>query len=256
MALFLKYGTIGFIFIFFMSSSAMAQLQVMISGGFNGPYQQLLPQFEQATGLKVSTLSGASQGIGPSTIKAQLQKGTRADVVIMSREGLTELIEQNRILAGSDVDLAIAPLGAGVATSSPIPDISTVDALKKTLLELKTVAVPGSTSGIYLTQELFPRLGLTPFITVTVTERGSQSAALVASGKVKIAIQPSSELVNVPGVHLLGSLPDQAQLLQTFSAAIVKGSEYTESAKQLIQLLHSEKAHESIQKNGMLTLPK
>jgi len=256
MDLFFKYGIVGFIFILFMNSSAMAQLNVMISGGFNGPYQILLPEFEKSTGVKVTTLSGASQGTGPLTIKAQLQKGTRADVVIMSREGLTELIEQHRILAGSDVDLAIAPLGAGVATGAPIPDISTVDALKKTLLELKTLAVPGSTSGIYLTQELFPRLGLTPFITVTVTERGSQSAGLVASGKVKIAIQPSSELVNVPGVHLVGSLPDQAQLLQTFSAAIVQGSEHTESAKQLIQLLRSEKAREPIQKNGMLTLPK
>ncbi len=238
-----------------MGSSAMAQLQVMISGGFNGPYQLLLPQFEQATGLKVSTLSGASQGSGSLTIKAQLQKGARVDVVIMSREGLTELMEQHRILEGSDVDLAIAPLGAGVATGSLVPDISSVDALKKTLLELKTVAVPGSTSGIYLTQELFPRLGLTPFITVTVTERGSQSAGLVASGKVKIAIQPSSELVNVPGVHLIGALPDQAQLLQTFSAAIVKGSEHTESAKQLIQLLNSEKARGPIKNNGMMLLP-
>jgi molybdate transport system substrate-binding protein len=148
MAIIFKYGIVGFIFTLFMSSSAMAQLNVMISGGFNGPYQLLLPQFEQATGVKVTTLSGASQGTGPLTIKAQLQKGTRADVVIMSREGLTELMEQNRILTGSDVDLAIAPLGAGVATGSPIPDISTVDTLKKTLLELKTVAVPGSTSGM------------------------------------------------------------------------------------------------------------
>jgi len=64
-----------------LSTSAMAQLTVMISGGFSGPYQKMLPQFEKASGVTVTTLSGASQGSGPKTIKAQLDKGASVDVV-------------------------------------------------------------------------------------------------------------------------------------------------------------------------------
>ena len=83
---------------------AHAQLNVMISGGFSGAYNKLLPEFERANGLQVTTGSGASQGSGPQTIAAQLARGVPADVVILSREGLTELLEQSRIAAGTDVD--------------------------------------------------------------------------------------------------------------------------------------------------------
>src|SRR2546421_6013339 len=88
-----------------------AQLKVIISGGFSGPYEQLLPEFERATGIKVTTGSGASQGTGPQTIAAQLARGVPFDVVIMSREGLTELIAAHRVAPGTDVDLARTPLG-------------------------------------------------------------------------------------------------------------------------------------------------
>jgi len=88
-----------------------AQLNVLISGGFAGAYAQLLPQFERTSGIKVTTGSGASQGTGPQTIAAQLARGVPADVVILSREGLGELIAAKRIVAGTDVDLARVPLG-------------------------------------------------------------------------------------------------------------------------------------------------
>src|SRR3954469_12649763 len=83
--------------------AASAQLKVMISGGFSGPYEALLPEFERATGIKVTTGSGSSQGSGPQTIGAQLAKGAQADVVILSREGLDDLIKAKRIAAGTDV---------------------------------------------------------------------------------------------------------------------------------------------------------
>src|SRR2546425_10864568 len=86
--------------------AASAQLKVLISGGFSGPYEQLLPEFERMTGIQVTTGSGSSQGTGPQTIAAQLARGVPTDVVILSREGLTELIAANRIAAGTDADLA------------------------------------------------------------------------------------------------------------------------------------------------------
>src|SRR5262249_59799212 len=94
------------------------------------------------------------------TIGAQLARGVPADVVILSREGLNDLIAANRIAAGTDVDLARVPLGVAVRAGAPKPDVSTVEGFKRALLNTKTVAVPASTTGIWLTTNLFPRLGL------------------------------------------------------------------------------------------------
>ena len=89
---------------------AGAELNVLMSGGFGGAYEKLLPEFERTSGVKVTTRSGASQGSGPQTIAAQLARGVPADVVILSREGLTELIAANKITGGTDVNLAKVPL--------------------------------------------------------------------------------------------------------------------------------------------------
>ena len=89
------------------------QLNVLISGGFAGAYEQLLPEFQRMSGIKVASGSGASQGLGPQTIAAQLARGVAADVVILSREGLNELIAAQMIAAGTDVDLARTPRRGG-----------------------------------------------------------------------------------------------------------------------------------------------
>lgn len=233
------------------SGPSMAQVKVIISGGFSSAYRQVLPEFEKATGISVTTGSGASQGKGPQTIAAQLERGVPFDVVIMSREGLSELIAAGRIVAGSDVDLATAALGAAVRAGAPKPDVTTVEGFKRALLGAKVVAVPQSTSGIYLLKEVFPRLGIAERINVKVTERGSQSAAMVASGEADIAVQPISELMHVQGIDYAGRLAEELQLIQVFSAAIVQGSKETAAAKRLIQFLASGRAAPAIEKNGM-----
>src|SRR5689334_25361676 len=108
------------------NDAARAELDVMISGGFSLAYRQLLPAFERTTGIAVATASAASQGTGPNTMKAQLERGARADVVILSREGLSELIAAGRIASGTDVDLARVPLGAAVRPGQPKPDVATL----------------------------------------------------------------------------------------------------------------------------------
>jgi molybdate transport system substrate-binding protein len=239
------------IFAILFSTSSMAQLQVIISGGFSGPYQQMLPQFEKNTGISVKTLSGASQGTGPQTIKAQLEAGASVDVVILSREGLAELVALGRIMPGTDTDLAIAPLGAAVPLGSARPDISNVAAFTQAIVKANSIVVPGSTSGIYLTTELFPMLGIAKQISVKITERGSQATSLLAAREAAMAIQPSSELVNIAGIDFIGRLPNEIQLLQIFAIAITKESIQVEAAKKLIQFLTSPAAAVPIQNSGM-----
>ena len=226
-------------------------MKVIISGGFEKAYRQALPEFEETTGISVETGSGASQGKGPKTIAAQLERGVRADVVILSREGLAELSAAGRIVTGSDVDLGLAALGAAVRVGAREPDVGTVEGLKRALLAAKSVAVPQSTSGIYLLEVVFPKLGIADRISVQVTERGTGSVALVAEGKADIALQPVSELVGAPGIDYVGKLPQELQLIQTFAGAIVKGSDRPEAAKKLLRFLASERAAAAVNASGM-----
>jgi molybdate transport system substrate-binding protein len=236
--------------------AASAQLKVIISGGFSGPYEKLVPQFERTTGIKVETGSGSSQGSGPQTIGAQLARGVLADVVIMSREGLTELVAAQRVVAGTDLDLARTPLGVAVRPGAPKPDVSTVEAFKQLMLKARAVGVPSSTSGIFLIKEVFPRLGIADRVNVKATPRGTGAAAMVASGEADIAVLPVSEIVHAPGVEYAGALAEEIQLNQVFAAAIVAGSKEIEAAKRLIAFLASERASAAIRSGGMEPLGK
>ena len=226
-------------------------VNVLISGGFSSAYEQLLPEFERTSGIKVITGSGASQGTGPQTIAAQLARGVSADVVILSREGLGELIAANRIIAGTDVDLARVPLGVAVRAGTPKPDVSTVEAIKQILLRAKTVAVPGSTSGIWLRTDLFPRLGIVEKINVKAAPRGARATEMVAEGGADLAVMPVSEILHAAGVDFAGGLPPEIQFIQMFSAAVVAGSREIDGAKRLIEFLASARASEAIRKSGM-----
>ena len=159
-------------------AAASAQLNVLISGGFSGAYEQLLPEFERTSGIKVTTGSGASQGTGPQTIAAQLARGVPANVVILSREGLTELIAARRIVAGTDVDLARVPLGVAVRAGTPKPDVSTVEAFKQVVLKAKTVAIPARKN----TSKVSPRASRAEGCSRTTTSYTAPTGPAVSTG--------------------------------------------------------------------------
>jgi molybdate transport system substrate-binding protein len=229
-------------------TASFAQVKVITSGGFSAAFQELLPEFEKATSITVTTIRGQSQGTGPDVIGAQLRRGVPADVVIMSREGLDVLIADGRIVPGTDVDLAQSPLGMSVRAGAPKPDISTVEGFKQTLLRAKSVTFPGSTTGIYLVNKLFPQLGIADDMAGKITNTG---VAAVAKGNAEIAVQTRSELLHVPGVDFVGTIPAQIQYISVFSAAVVKVSKEPKASKQLIAYLSSENARTAIKNSGM-----
>jgi molybdate transport system substrate-binding protein len=235
-----------------------SRVSVLMSGGFAGACAALLPEFERTSGIAVTTGSGASQGSGPHTIAAQLGRGVHADVVIMSREGLAELIAADRIVDGTDLDLARVPLGVAVRAGAVKPDVGTVDAFKRMLLNAQMVAVPGSTSGIWLRDDLFPRLGIVDKINITMTPRGSDASDMVAAGGADLAVMPVSEILAAPGVDHAGAIPPEIQLVQVFCAAVVAGSTAMEASRRLIEFIASPRASETIRRSGMepLTAPR
>ena len=229
----------------------MEKLTVMTSGGFSLAYHQVLPEFERSTGTTVTTLSGASQGTGPKTIKSQLEQGADVDVVILSREGLKELIAAGRIAPGSEAELATVLLGAAVRAGAPKPDIGSVDAFKRTVLNARQVAMGASTSGIFMKDEVFPKLGIADKVALKMVPRGTDSTGMLAAGDADFVIGPVSELVGQPGIELVGPLPDDVQLAQTFMAAMVKTAQNPEQGKKLIEFLASDRTTAAIKNSGM-----
>ncbi len=223
-------------------------LKVMTSGGFAAPLAQLLPEFEKESGIAVEVTRGGSQGPGPDTIPAQLRRGVPADMVILSREGLNDLIADGRIAARTDINLAQTPLGLSVHAGAAKPDIATLDALRQSLLAAKSITFPASTSGTYLTQSLFPHLGIAQQMAAKSSNAG---VAAVARGDVELTIQPQSELLHVSGTDFVGPLPAQAQFISVFSAARVAGSNNSAAALQLIEFLASAKAGAALKESGM-----
>jgi molybdate transport system substrate-binding protein len=251
MAITIKMAAAAITVLLVLPQGAVAQMKVLISGGFSGAYEKLLSEFEQGSGIKVTTGSGASQGDGPQTIGAQLARGEKADVVILSREGLDGLIAANRVAAGTDVDLAQVGIGVAVRAGAAKPDVSTVDAVKQTLLKARVVAIPASTSGIWLVKELFPKLGIADTINVKVSPRGAGVTSMVAAGEADIGVLPVSEVLHAGGVELAGVFPSEIQFIQTFSAAVVAGATEAQAGQRLIEFLSSARAAEAIRKSGL-----
>jgi molybdate transport system substrate-binding protein len=145
------------------------------------------------------------------------------------------------------VDLAQARLGVAVRAGAPKPDINTVEAFRHMLLRAKSINAL-STTGLYLTDKLLPKLGIAGEVTGKI--KGG-TVATVATGEVEIAIRPVSELVNVPGIDFVGPVPEEVQYLSIFSAAIVAGSQQVDAGQRLIHFLGSEAADAAIRRNGM-----
>jgi molybdate transport system substrate-binding protein len=234
-------------------SAGFAQVKVIISGGFTAAYRELLPEFERTSGISVTTSSGGSVGNGPNTIGAQVRRGVPADVIILAREGLKDLIDEGRIVRGTDVDLARSVIGMIVRAGAPKPDISSVEALKQTLLRARSVAMSSSTSGVYLTSVLFPRLGIANEMKDKISSNG---AAAVGRGEAEIGLQQVSEVLAVPNVDYVGTIPDEVQYATIYAAAVVSNSSQIDPARRLIAFLSSEPATSAIRKSGMEPLLK
>ena len=229
-----------------------AEVNVMSSGGFTAAYRNLTPEFERATGHKVTTAYGASMGGAPDSIPSRLERGEPADVVILAGPALDKLIEQGKVVQGSRVDLARSMIGMAVRAGTPKPDIGTVDALKRTLLEAKSIAYSASASGTYLATELFPRLGIAEQIKDKAKRIESERVGtVVARGDAEIGFQQVSELLPIPGIDYVGPLPAEVQQVTVFSAGIAAGAKEPEAGRELIRFLSSADAAPAVTASGL-----
>lgn len=234
------------------STVAADEIRVMTSGGFTAAFLEVVPEFERTTGHKVVTAFGASMGNAPDSIPSRLGRKEPADLVILADAALEALIRQGRVVAGSRVDLARSRIGMAVRAGAPKPDISSVEALKRTLLLAASIAYSASASGVYLSTELLPRLGIADQVRAKSRRIESERVgAVVARGEAEIGFQQISELLSVPGIDYVGPLPHEVQRVTVFSAGVATAATASEAARALIAYLSSPGVRPAIVKSGL-----
>lgn len=239
--------------------ASAADVHVMISAGFYGVYSELGPAFERANGHRLVTTRGPSMGDSPEAIPTRLARGETADVVILDGGAADELGKRGFARADSNINLARSLIGMVVRAGAAKPDIGSVEAFRNTLLAAKSIAYSDSGSGTYLSTKLFPKLGIADQVAgksrkVRGPPSGEPVAAVVARGEAEIGFQQVSELIHVPGITFVGTLPADVQPLIFFAGALTSTGGQPEAARALIRFLASPEAAPVISKAGLTPL--
>jgi len=237
-------------------TAAADEIVVLTSGAFTAPYVEAAPSFERATGHTLVNVFGASTGGAPDSIPARLARGEPADVIIVSSQALDALIAAGQVRSGSRVDLVLSKIGMAVRSGAPKPDISSVDALVRTLRAAKSVAYSASVSGTYISTELFPSLGLADEMRAKSRRVESERVGtVVARGDAELGFQQVSELKPIQGIDYVGPLPDAVQRVSTFSAGIATSARNPAAATELIEFLASDELTPLLAKYGLDPAP-
>jgi molybdate transport system substrate-binding protein len=213
----------------------MEKVRMLSTLGLMGAMRSLSSAFEAATGIHVEA------DFAPTlALLKRLRDGEAADLVILTREGLDEMIAEGRVLADGAADLARSYVGIAVRAGQPQPDIGSEAALRKSLLAARSVAYSRlGASGVYFAQ-LIVRMGIAAEINAraTIVEQGFTAQRLV-SGEADLAVQQISELKQVEGIEVVGPIPYELQTPAVFSAGRVANAKHAESADRLLRYLAS-----------------
>src|SRR2546429_5966182 len=208
-----------------------AEIKVLSTQATEEAYKELVPEFEKASGHKVTTVF-----TGTLDLQKRIAAGEKYDLIIMAGPAIDDYIKAGTVVAGSRVDLAKSGVGAGVPKGAPKPDISTVDALKKTLLAAKSIGYSTGPSGVYIVA-MFEKLGVAADVKPKLkqTPTGMFVGTIVANREVDIGFQQGSEVTQFPRGDYVGPLPAPVQQITVFSGGIQVGAKEADAAKALIK---------------------
>lgn len=229
---------------------ADVEIKVMGSGGLKGVISELAGAFERVKGHKLVTAFAS-----PTTVKTRIESGEATDVAVMSATLIDDLVQQGRLVGDSRVPVARSGIGIAVRAGAPKPDIGSAEALKRTLLNAKSIVCGdpafGGASGVHF-QKVIERLGIADEVRRKARlNSGSFNAEFVARGEAELAVQQISEIVPVKGAELVGPLPAELQLTTVFTAAVSTNAAQPAAARQFIAFLIAPEAQRVIAANGM-----
>jgi molybdate transport system substrate-binding protein len=227
--------------------ASAAEIKVLSTQATEQSYRELVPQFEKATGHKVTTIF-----TGTLDADKRVAANEQHDLLIMSQSSIDAHVKGGKVVQGSRVDLARSGVAVGVKVGARKPDISTVDALKRTILNAKSIGYSTGPSGNYIIA-LFERLGVLDQVKPKMkqTATGVFVGSIIASGDVEIGFQQVSELSQYEGVDYVGPLPAEVQNYTTFSSGILSNAKEPEAARALVRYITSPQAGAVYRKRGM-----
>ena len=224
-----------------------AEIKVLSTQATQEAYQELVAQFEKASGHKVTTTF-----TGTVNVQKRLAGGETYDMIIMAAPAIDEQIKLGRAVAGSRVDFASSGTGMAVRKGAAKPDIGTVDALKKTLLSAKSIGYSTGPSGLYMLT-VFEKMGIAEQVKgkLKQTPSGVYVGTLIATGETEVGFQQISELVHFDGIDYVGPLPGDLQRMTMFSTGIHTGATQAEAARALVKHITAPAAAATIRKHGL-----
>jgi molybdate transport system substrate-binding protein len=232
-----------------------AEIRVLGAVGMREVMLDLGPKFERATGHTLAMTFDAS-----GVIVRRIETGETVDVIMILRSSFERLTQAGKIAPGSVTDLASSIAAVAVRHGDPKPDISSVEAFKRMLLDARSIARPnpadGGASGVHIEQVL-KRLGILDEVkakTIAFGRPGDPEAMpgyKVAVGRADIALHQLQELLAVPGIDIAGPFPRDLQGVFMFSAGVANGAKEADAARGLINFLRTPKATAIIKAKGM-----
>ena len=227
--------------------ASAAEIKVLSTQATEQSYRELVPQFEKATGHKVTTIF-----TGTLDADKRVAASEQHDLLIMSQSSIDAHVKGGKVVQGSRVDLARSGVAVGVKAGARKPDISSVDALKRTILNAKSIGYSTGPSGNYIIT-LFEKLGVLEQVKPKMkqTATGVFVGSIIASGDVEIGFQQVSELSQYEGVDYVGPLPAAVPNYTTFSSGILSNAKEAEAARVLVRYITSPQAGAVYRKRGM-----
>ncbi len=245
------------LFLAFAGNALAEPLTVVSSGGFAAAYKKLVAEWQKQPDHEVNSQWGPSMGATKNAIPQRLDRKEPIDVVIMVGDALDKLMATGQLVPGSKVVLADSTIACAVPQGAPRPDISTVDKLRQTLLNARSVAWSDSASGEYIEREMLPKLG----IAEQMRGKGRKIPAtpvgeIIASKEADFGCQQRSELLPVHGIDIVGDLPADVQYVTEFSAAVVASSPRRDEATRFLRFLATPENAEVIRSTGLVPMTK
>jgi molybdate transport system substrate-binding protein len=224
-----------------------AEVKIIAAGPLTAVFKELGPPFERDTGHTLVTRFAAT-----SVVKREIDAGETFDLAISITSGIDDWITEGKIVAATRAAVAYAGLGVGVRAGAPKPDIGSVEASKRALLNAKSVAHGAESASAAYFKSLLERLGIAEEMKPKLKPMGPGAAyESVASGEVEIVVAVVPGIVAAPGVELVGPFPPELQTYISFAAGVSTGAKEPEVAQALIKFLTSPEAVDVIRAKGM-----
>ena len=224
-----------------------AEIKVISTIGVKMALGDIIADFERASGHKVTITYGTA-----AVLKTDILEGKiGGDVAILTAQVIDDLLKEGRLAAGSKVDLARSGSGFGVKAGTPKPDVSTADALKRTLLAAKTIGYSprGATGPVFI--GITEKLGIAEQVKPKLVGVAGAVGELIAKGEIEIGVQQIPELMDVAGVAVAGPFPPEFQVITTFSAGLDAKAKEADAANALIKFLAGPAAAKVYKSKGL-----